>query len=277
MPLQAVLDVIVGTAYVYFFFSLLASSINEWYARLVNRRATLLRSFMPELLSSKRDAATDSLVAQFDKHPLIAGLKTRYAYPSYIPSMHVALALIDLAIQVTPGGAGVAPTLAVRATINGTTTPVTPDERRLLEALIAEEHNIRVVQARIEKWFTDSAERLSGEYKRRTTVSLLLIALALSFAFGVDSITLVMRLYNDPVLREAALNAARQATPTPTTLPPMPVPFGWGQLTYWFVPGCIITALAVTLGAPFWFDFLCRFVNLRQTGTPPGAQRPFSG
>lgn len=33
--------------------------------------------------------------------------------------------------------------------------------------------------------------------------------------------------------------------------------------------GFLITALAISLGAPFWFDLLNRFVNLRVTGTKP--------
>lgn len=34
--------------------------------------------------------------------------------------------------------------------------------------------------------------------------------------------------------------------------------------------GLLISILAVSLGAPFWFDTLSKFVNLRSAGTPPG-------
>jgi hypothetical protein len=40
----------------------------------------------------------------------------------------------------------------------------------------------------------------------------------------------------------------------------------------WFLfklAGCFMTALAVSLGAPFWFDLLGRLVNLRATGEKP--------
>ena len=37
------------------------------------------------------------------------------------------------------------------------------------------------------------------------------------------------------------------------------------------VLGLLISILAISLGAPFWFDFLNRFVNVRQTGTKPTA------
>ena len=44
-----------------------------------------------------------------------------------------------------------------------------------------------------------------------------------------------------------------------------------GSLKCFFskVIGWLITALAISLGAPFWFDLLNRFVKLRGTGTPP--------
>jgi hypothetical protein len=35
--------------------------------------------------------------------------------------------------------------------------------------------------------------------------------------------------------------------------------------------GWVLTALAVTLGAPFWFDLLNRLVNLRSSGRRPVA------
>jgi hypothetical protein len=34
--------------------------------------------------------------------------------------------------------------------------------------------------------------------------------------------------------------------------------------------GLLLTVIAVQLGAPFWFDTLSKFVNLRSAGTPPG-------
>jgi hypothetical protein len=34
--------------------------------------------------------------------------------------------------------------------------------------------------------------------------------------------------------------------------------------------GLFISIFAVSLGAPFWFDMLSKFVNLRSAGTPPG-------
>lgn len=44
-----------------------------------------------------------------------------------------------------------------------------------------------------------------------------------------------------------------------------------GGILFWVAKlvGWLITGFAVTLGAPFWFDLLKRFVNIRSTGTKP--------
>ena len=60
----------------------------------------------------------------------------------------------------------------------------------------------------------------------------------------------------------------------------LPAPCGenkggkWPTIEAWInyaalrIPGWLLTALAVMLGAPFWFDTLCRLANLRATGKP---------
>jgi hypothetical protein len=37
------------------------------------------------------------------------------------------------------------------------------------------------------------------------------------------------------------------------------------------VVGLLITAAALTFGAPFWFDLLKKIVSLRSSGSPPAA------
>jgi hypothetical protein len=42
----------------------------------------------------------------------------------------------------------------------------------------------------------------------------------------------------------------------------------WGWLLK--LSGLLLTMLACSLGAPFWFDTLFKFINLRGAGTPLG-------
>lgn len=268
MSVTSVIGVVVGMTYVYFFFSLIASGLNEWYARLRNLRGNALESFLPDLTASKGGGR---LGASLIAHPLIAALCNGDRFPSYLSPSHFALALIDLAIDVVPPTApGVMPRVSARHHIRGKGIPLTREERRVVRTLISGETNIRSVQVRIEKWFTDSGERLSGEYKRSVYLNLLVISIAVSFLFGVDSIGLLRAFYGDAALRQSVSEAARAATSTTASLPPLPL--GWAGAGHgWWFAGCAITALALTLGAPFWFDLLGRLVNLRQTGEPQAA------
>ena len=55
----------------------------------------------------------------------------------------------------------------------------------------------------------------------------------------------------------------------------------WAQMNYWqrirhafkHIPGWLFTIIAVSLGAPFWFDLLNRFMNIRSAGRAPD-ERP---
>jgi hypothetical protein len=55
------------------------------------------------------------------------------------------------------------------------------------------------------------------------------------------------------------------------------LPLGWKKLPEnWILKilGLLFTALAVSLGAPFWFDMLNKLVNLRSVGKKPAATKP---
>jgi hypothetical protein len=41
--------------------------------------------------------------------------------------------------------------------------------------------------------------------------------------------------------------------------------------------GLLITICAISLGAPFWFDMLSKFINIRGAGTPPGEKKKSAG
>jgi hypothetical protein len=43
---------------------------------------------------------------------------------------------------------------------------------------------------------------------------------------------------------------------------------GWWDQIYWHALGWILTALALSLGAPFWFDLLNKFIVIRSAVKP---------
>jgi hypothetical protein len=164
------------------------------------------------------------------------------------------------------------------------------------------------VRISLERQFDDGMQRVSGWYKRRTQVILFVVALGLAAAINADSFTIGQRLWKDDVLRNAVVSeasktvgskqaAAACAKNSTETAPEraarcvdevkqLQFPLGWSQATsphsvqadLGKALGLLLTAFAVLLAAPFWFDTLSKFAQLRGTGrasanpsTPEGA------
>jgi hypothetical protein len=63
----------------------------------------------------------------------------------------------------------------------------------------------------------------------------------------------------------------------------LPLPLGWSADDVKTVStpvgfilafmGWLMTALAVSMGSPFWFDMLQRLINIRSAGTKPGTAK----
>ena len=173
----------------------------------------------------------------------------------------------------------------------------------LLNQTNAAAYEMERLQDNIEQWFDDAMDRVGGWYKRWTQRILLGIAIVLVLAGNVDTLMLVQRLSRDNVLRASIVAAAESAAQGDTGSPEenllaeadkLRLPLGWtlnqedpysaGQipncktaplsecLLGWALKlvGLLISIIAIQIGAPFWFDTLSKFINLRGAGTPPG-------
>jgi hypothetical protein len=168
------------------------------------------------------------------------------------------------------------------------------DVRRTLRALIGDAENISTAQQNIQTWFDDAMERVSGRYKRRTQLVVLILAVGISIGLNVDTFRIVRGLYRDPTVRAAVVAAAQRTAQQPSTtdvqspltmidkvqseLQQLNLPIGRSDASLipsndesrWLVIlGWFITGFAVSQGAPFWFDTLNKLVNVRSTGDPP--------
>jgi hypothetical protein len=142
----------------------------------------------------------------------------------------------------------------------------------------------------LERWFDDAMDRVSGFYKRKVQIAVLAYAILLTAALNVDSVAFARRLWTDDVVRSAAVAAAeRQQQQRPDTgttqlleeVQELNLPVGWSPsdplraapsgAAAWLLKllGLAITVLALSLGAPFWFDLLSRVARLRSTGPAP--------
>jgi hypothetical protein len=304
------------------------------------------------------------LVKVFYDHPLVNALfegtytptpqgriqrsLARVKLPSYIPARTFALVLMDtiLPAQTTASGG--------TAGATSTTTTASPSslnafntlrsniqklgneqvQKALLALVDAADNDVTNVRENIEKWFDSSMDRVSGWYKRRSQIFLLVLGLLVAIAVNADSVLIAQRLSADKGLRDTVVSAAQDyakanaqkslqaPSPTPSPKPsPSPsssakpcdpsdakcqyeqsfdqlkrlaLPIGWDsqvegkqrptlrfwQAAFWdlstgwpdqlkrHILGWILTALAVSLGAPFWFDLLNKFIVVRSTVKP---------
>jgi hypothetical protein len=91
---SAILEVVIGMAFVYLMFSVLCSALNEWLAGILKLRAETLRDGIKNLLS---DPDAQHLAKDFFAHPLVKGLSPGgKGFPSYIPARTFARVLLDI-------------------------------------------------------------------------------------------------------------------------------------------------------------------------------------
>lgn len=298
---STILDVIIGLIFVYLLLSILCTAANEWVAALTRRRGEMLRKGIHQLLENqptRGDSGPDGLLREFYKHPLITSIMHDENHPTYISPRTFAAVVTDLFTAAKPG------TIVFEDLEAGAKELPDGQVKQSVLALVQRSNEqLEVAEDAIEGWFNDAMDRVSGWYKRRTQVWTLVIALALTLFANADTVQIVRRLWQDPVLRAAVVEEAkvRAQKPRPTvsveykdeddpTNPTVTRNEGnelsgkerelLGQLLGWHGPfrenlrwssllGWLLTVLALSMGAPFWFDLLNKFMNIRFAGKSP--------
>jgi hypothetical protein len=319
-----VLETAIGLAFVFFLLSIIVSAITETFAWFVGRRATDLEAGLKQLLA---DPARATAVLD---HPLVKRLgkpETRILKrvpgdesrrkPSYLPARTFALTLLetlapdkpkkddDQAQNAAAGDAEIdddSKDLIEEAGLAVSKLGNKELRDQLLPMIEAADADRDDLRKRIETWFDDGMDRVSGWYRRWAQLITLIAALVVTVGLNVDSTRVVDRMWNDDTVRAglvASASAAAQEEPATDEsalvqsgndidgalhkLEASKLPFGWshdnGQSTslkgiLTVGAGWLITFFAISLGAPFWFDALGKLSRLRTTGGKP---EPSSG
>jgi hypothetical protein len=297
MTFGTMIDTAIGLTFIYLMLSLLAASITELIASVLNLRGKNLMRGIHSMLTGDfktPGAATDPLVRKIVEHPLVQPVHLNMkgmlgsTYPSYVPGPQFAAAVLDVLRDGRIAG-----TMASEAAIGVQALPDGP-ARTALAAIVAEAGgDIERLRSGLERWFDQSMERVSGIYQRWTQVRLLAIGLATAVLFNVDTVTVAGALSTNEALRASVVKAAESVAAAGETaalqqtyeqakaaLDKLGLPIGWppaadaaGQAGPWpqMLVGWLVTALAVSLGAPFWFNLMTRLLNLRHAGAKPPA------
>lgn len=221
---SAALDTALGLVLVYLLLSLMCSAITETLEAWLKHRSIDLDRGVRQLLADPNGVG---LARQLYQHPLIASLfRGHYDpasvrnLPSYIPSRHFALALMDLVLPSQPstlsGAAGamagtggappsVAPLREAVARIEGADAV----RRALLTLIDAAGNDVAQVRTNIEQWFDAAMDRVSGYYKRRSQKILVSIGVLIAVLMNVSSITIAKALWTDQTLRDSLTKIAQ--------------------------------------------------------------------
>jgi hypothetical protein len=229
-------------------------------------------------------------------------------YPSYLHSRTVVAALLSLepdakmttaaAPTAVPERLATADTRELEAAIRAIESPRTVEA--LLALFKAAGWDPIAFRGAAERWYDDQMERVSGWYRRRIQWWIALWAIVIAFTLNADTLRIANVLWTQPSVRSALVNQANAAVagtngPTGPTgvqnsvneLRRLPVPLGWHftkkasdsrSFPFWGpyelvakLIGLLLTAVALSLGAPFWFDALSKIARLRNGGAPPPA------
>jgi hypothetical protein len=282
------LDVAIALALTYFFLSIVSTAATEAIAHLTKKRARTLEAWIGQMLSNGEED-TQGAVNDFYGSPVISALSVSSGggHPSYIPSSHFIGATLGLA--TVAGGAGKAGEdtwKAVGAQLRNPRIKDTPVGQALLPIWQRSGDDAERFRHEAEAWFDDQMERLSGVYRRWTQQIVWATGIALVIALNANTIRMVDSLYRDPARRDVIVAQAGNAPASASASDALSrldanfsPPLGWahdgGYSGWWTVAvapaGWLLTFLAISLGAPFWFDTLSKLARVRTTGTPPPA------
>ena len=278
MMLGTTIDVAVGLTFFYVVLSLICSSIQEVFARVFGLRARNLKKGIENLLGS-------CYTNQLYSHALITGLHSTDKIPSYIESRTFATALLDVIAHHNASGQSVGELsmdellAAIKAITNK------PKARQLLLSMAnsSASKDVNGFTDQVATWFDANMKRVGGWYKRQVMGCLLIIATTLTLVINADSVRVVDEMWRNAALRATIAAAAEQISGEElkeirTNLETFPIGYAEEWRMSWSTAfGWLLTIAAISLGAPFWFDLLGRFANLRATGDREGNKTESKG
>ncbi len=279
---STILDLAIGLIFTFLIISLVTSTATEALASVLGWRANTLLQGIKDLLN---DQNFKGLALSIYNHgltnPQANGTATEEkdltAKPSYINEKQFASALTELAgISSSVTGSPSEIVKAMEANID--TNIKDPQLNTTLKGIVDRAGgDINKINTDISQWFNQGMERVAGVYKRWTQYWTLGIALGLAIALNLDTVRIAQALWDQPMLLKSLspLASGVSAADALQKFQDLGLPFGWDTEAikyfthchwYFALAGWIITALATLFGAPFWFDTLQKFVQLRGAG-----------
>jgi hypothetical protein len=189
MPVLPILDIAIGLSFFYLLIALLCTTLNEMIATWLKSRSRTLENGIERLLGG--DVRLKDAIYQ---HGLIKNLaSTDGGKPSYIPADKFALALMD--VVTGPNNAASDPNALRQGLVEMVGSNV---KQALGAALQNQDPTLITDQKKIEAWFNDHMDRVSGWYKRTAQNRVLLLALVVTVVLNADTVKVSRLLWSNP-------------------------------------------------------------------------------
>jgi hypothetical protein len=296
---SVILDVVIGLVFVYLFASLACSGIMELIAKLLKLRSRHLKEELTQLLKSK------DLVNALYQNPLVKEIARGFTsgkakdgtpHPDNIPTKHFVTALIDTLLDIERCSKEFAAfEESIKKIENSQIREILLRALKGAKTRSGEwEHWLEATVETIAKWFDHSMDKLSLWYKKQSRKIIFVVGIFVTLVLNLDTFMIVKSLYQNETLRSGVVAAAEKADPaafkpeniskTREELEQLGFPLGWNLETpqnegprgypvgaaavIYKIIGLLLTLMAISLGAPFWFDILRKLLSYRKGMIP---------
>ncbi|TAH38130.1 MAG: hypothetical protein EYC70_05780 [Planctomycetota bacterium] len=280
-----ILEVAIGLVLLYSLLSIACTALTEAVARLLALRSRCLRNGLAELLHTSDPQQAFHL--RVLRHGLIATLpkERRMLFgtggTTTIPAPFFSLSLLD----VIAGAARKLPQTVEELERLAGQLPDGDGKGAILALLKGAGDSFDRARQSLEAWFDEAMNQLSNRYRRNAALISFVFGVVLVIGFNADTVFMAGRLWQDDALRAAAVaqaerlretapgaaGAAEAAEAAAAVFPvgwqasPLPTDAGGWILK---LLGLFITAVAASLGSPFWFELLAKLSSVRQAARP---------
>jgi hypothetical protein len=312
--MEQILGVAIGVVLVCLLLSIIASHVLEIAAAFTAKRAILLEQAILRMLGDPdlyQKFASHPLIETISYQPAkLFGLSlARYAKPR---PTYIASPLFTRVLLVSVAEMHNLPSTDVTAIV--ASLPADSQLRQRLSAIILGiEHDGAACVSAVEQWYDGTMDRVNGVYKRHTQTWLIALGMVLAVVFNANLFMVTQRLWTSKDARDAVTATAQMYSckgDQPCPLPnyetarseiqsglgdELPLGYNWKYVRHYWETGAdpdhqgvgaiaghwafnfggwLLMAIAVSLGAPFWFDLLNKLVNLRMAGLKPDKATP---
>jgi hypothetical protein len=283
-----ILSIIIGIVFVLLLFSMLTSAVVEVFHAAFSNRGKHLKSTLEAMLGDKAESFFNH--AYFKQISYATKPKSKQKLPIWISKQTFSAVLADI---LTPKDSN----MSIEERIKQIGDEKN-ELRKVLDFLWRQSGNdLHLFQSKVESWYDDVMERARDWFADATKWRLFYIGLVLAIGLNADTLQIYQSLSANPAAREDLEELARtfsqsrdsvagtdlnksyeEAAQGLKELKSMyegsvasPLGLGWRQQTLpkdpleWLtkLAGWIITGIAVTMGAPFWFEMLKKLLALK--------------